>query len=290
MPRPLRVDRPNLCHHVMARGNNKASIFLDGEDYEAFGRLLSARVERYRIAVYAWCWMHNHIHLLVRTIEGGLSLFMGALLSIYARRFNRRHGRVGHVYQDRFRSKLVASNDYLIEVARYIHMNPVKAGIVRRPELYPWSSFPSLFGGEGRVPVDRGLYEQRFPGYGGPKDLYRFTIARRLPNADEEGWPDQPDWYVDERGKGDRETEELRAAPSGDPEAAGALLADVARRFGCTVERLTHAWRDPRLGAARAAAMRTLRDEAGLTPVQIASLLNLRNPRSVSNALRAWHA
>ncbi|MFC1678588.1 transposase [Elusimicrobiota bacterium] len=247
MGRRLRFDHPNLCHHVMARGNNKAKIFLDGEDYA----------------------------------RGKLSGFMRRLLGGYAREFNRRHGRVGHVFQGRFRSRLVLENNYMLELSRYINMNPVKAGLAERPEDYPWSSFPGLWGRRSSVPVARELYEQRFPGPSGPEDFYRFTVARLIPDADPAGWPDHPDWYVKEPPAA--KALSLQGPEGPDPRV---LLELVASRFGCPVETLTGAWRDPRLGAARAAAMLALRDQGGLSLREIASLLGLRSPRSVSNALR----
>ena len=262
----------------MARGNNKAPVFLDDRDYQAFERSLNDCLARFGILLYSYALLPNHIHLQLRSMQGRLSSFIRRLLGGYALRFNLRHGRVGHVFQGRFRSRLIFENNYMLEISRYIHMNPVKARLVRKPEDYPYSSFPALWDGRGSVPVARSLYEQRFPGLEGSRDFYRFTVARRVPNPDETGWPDRPGWYSKE--------EPREAAPDEGLPDPRALLESVATRHGLPLKALVSAWRDPRLGVARGEAMRTLRDKAGLSLREIASLLNLRNPRSVSNALR----
>ena len=278
MPRALRSDHPNLCHHVMARGNNKGPIFLDERDYRCFERALNACLPRFGILLYAYALLPNHIHLQLRSMQGRLSSFMRRLLGGYAMRFNHRHGRVGHVFQGRFRSRLILENNYMLEVSRYIHMNPVKASLAKSPEDYPYSSFPALWLGTGPVPVVRSLYVQRFPGLEGSRDFYRFTVARRVPAPDETGWPAQPGWYA--KGEPAEAPEET---PLPDPNA---LLQTVAERYGLSLKALLTAWRDPCLGRARIDAMLLLRDEGGLSLKEISSLLNLRNPRSVSNALR----
>jgi len=209
---------------------------------------------------------------------------MGRLLGGYARSFNRRHGRVGHVFQGRFRSKLVLRNSYLVELARYIHMNPVKAELVPRPEDYPWCSFGSYFGRRSSVPVARETLKQRFPGPGGPKDFYAFTVARRIPDASETGWPNCPQWYATEPSGASGE------APQAGRPSSRKLLKEVAERFGYSTDRLIQGWRDPRLGPARAAAMLALRDQAGLSRREIADILGLRCARSVCNRIGAGHS
>jgi REP-associated tyrosine transposase len=141
MARPLRIEFPGAIYHLTARGNGRAEIFLDDFDREAFLCVLGDVVGRYNWICHAYCLMSNHYHILIETPDGNLCEGMRQLNGIYTQKFNRRHGRVGHVFQGRFKSILVEKDSYLLELCRYIVLNPVRAEIVTRPEDYPWSSF-----------------------------------------------------------------------------------------------------------------------------------------------------
>ncbi len=141
MSRPLRIEFPGALYHVTSRGNVRATIFLDDLDRSEFLSILADIVERSNWICHAYCLMGNHYHLLVETPEGNLSAGMRQLNGIYTQKLNRRHGRVGHVFQGRFKSILVEKDSYLLELCRYIVLNPVRAGIVEHPQDYAWSSF-----------------------------------------------------------------------------------------------------------------------------------------------------
>ncbi|OIO09212.1 MAG: hypothetical protein AUJ52_06775 [Elusimicrobia bacterium CG1_02_63_36] len=271
----------------MARGNNKGRIFFGEEDYLLFERILRDCLPRFGVLLYAYALLPNHIHLQIKSLRGKLSAFAQRLLGGYARAFNRAHGRVGHVFQGRFRSRMVRENNYMLELSRYIHMNAVKARLARRPEDYRWCSFRGLWTGNASVPIETALYEQRFPGPNGTADLYRFTVARGIPKGDAAGWAARPFWYADESPEPGPvlPPQNARLLQPEAPEPR-LLLEEVAARHGCRLETLTAAWRNPRLGAARTDAMLALRDRGGLSLRDIASLLGLRSSRSVSNALR----
>jgi len=153
MTRPLRIEFSGALYHLTARGNGRAAIFLDDSDRHLYLSVLGDVVERYNWICHAYCLMGNHYHLLIETPDANLCAGMRQLNGIYTQRFNRRHGRVGHVFQGRFKSILVEKDSYLLEVCRYIVLNPVRAGIVKHPEDYPWSSFRFTAGCGAHAPA-----------------------------------------------------------------------------------------------------------------------------------------
>ena len=136
MARPLRLEFPGAVYHVTSRGNARAAIFLDDEDRPIFLGVLGAVVARFGWLCHAYCLMDNHYHLLLETPDPNLSRGMRQLNGVYTQRFNRRHGRVGHVLQGRFKAILVDRDGYLLELARYLVLNPVRAGRVKDPGRY----------------------------------------------------------------------------------------------------------------------------------------------------------
>ncbi len=146
MARPLRVEFPGALYHVTARGDKRAAIYLDDDDREQFLSLLGDVCRRFNWIIHAYCLMDNHYHLLVETPEGNLSLGMRQLNGVYTQRFNRKHNQVGHVFQGRFKSIIVEKDAYLLELARYIVLNPVRARMVRTVLQWPWSSYRATIG------------------------------------------------------------------------------------------------------------------------------------------------
>lgn len=146
MARPLRVEFPGAIYHVTARGDRREPIYFESGDFREFLELLGRVCERFHCVVYAYCLMTNHYHLLVETVDGNLSRGMRQLNGVYSQRFNRKHGLVGHLFQGRYHPILVQKEDYLLELARYVVLNPVRAGLVDRPEGWVWSSFAATIG------------------------------------------------------------------------------------------------------------------------------------------------
>lgn len=148
MPRGVRLDAPGALHHVIARGIERRDIYVDDHDRSDFLERLASIVDRGRCDVFAWCLLSSHFNLLIRTGPVPLSSCMLRLLTGYAARFNRRHHRCGHLFQNRFRSTLVDQDAYLVELVRYIHLNPVVAGMVALDDLnrYPWTGHSVLLG------------------------------------------------------------------------------------------------------------------------------------------------
>jgi putative transposase len=131
MPRQSRLDTPGALHHVMGRGIDGIKIFRNKNDHEDFLSRLEHLCEKKTLSIYAWALMDNHFHLLVRTGKYSLSDSMRKLLTGYVVNFNRRYKRYGHLFQNRYKSILCEDDPYLLELTRYIHLNPLRAGIIK---------------------------------------------------------------------------------------------------------------------------------------------------------------
>jgi len=127
MPRLARLDAPGVLHHVMARGIERRKIFLGDEDRDDFVRRVASLSTSGALVVHAWALLPNHFHLVVRTGRSPLSRSMRSLMSGYAGQFNRRHRRSGHLFQNRFKSIVCEEETYLLELTRYVHLNPLRA-------------------------------------------------------------------------------------------------------------------------------------------------------------------
>lgn len=140
MPRRPRQLSESGIYHAMARGVNRDAIFLEDEDFERFLHALAHTKDASGCAVLAYCLMNNHVHLVIRTGDEPIGVVMKRLGVRYASWFNRKYGRVGHLFQDRFKSLAVESDEYLVALLRYVWNNPVTAGLVIDPDEYRWSS------------------------------------------------------------------------------------------------------------------------------------------------------
>lgn len=146
MARPLRIEYEGAVYHVTSRGNAGQDIFLADSDREAFLEVLGGAVKRFGWTCHAYCLMRNHYHLLLETPEANLSRGMRHLNGVYTQSFNRRHVRSGHVLQGRFKAIVVEKEVHLLELARYVVLNPVRARAVRSARDWPWSSYRATAG------------------------------------------------------------------------------------------------------------------------------------------------
>ncbi|MCK5116902.1 MAG: transposase [Candidatus Aegiribacteria sp.] len=146
MTRSLRIEYPGAVYHVTARGTGRQNIFLNDSDRTKFLDRLLMTVSRYNWLCHAYCLMSNHYHLLLETSDGNLSAGMKLLNSVYAQYFNHSHDRTGHLFQGRFKAIVVEKDSYLLELCRYIVLNPVRSGIVETPSDYTWSSYRQTAG------------------------------------------------------------------------------------------------------------------------------------------------
>ena len=146
MSRPIRIEFPNALYHVTSRGDRREAIFEDDDDRLSFLQTLGQVVEQFNWRCYAWCLMDNHYHLLIQTPDGNLSKGMRQLNGVFTQLSNRRHRRVGHLFQGRFKAILVDSDAYLLELARYVVLNPVRSGMVKNAANWRWSSYRASMG------------------------------------------------------------------------------------------------------------------------------------------------
>ena len=151
MARPLRIEYEGAVYHITSRGNARERIFVDDEDRDVFLAALGETVIRYGWICHAYCLMSNHYHLLLETPSPNLSRGMKLLNGVYTQRFNRNHKRCGHLFQGRYKSILVEKESHLLELARYVVLNPVRAKMVRSVRDWAWSSYRAT-SGQAEVP------------------------------------------------------------------------------------------------------------------------------------------
>jgi len=165
MPRQARLDIPGLVYHVIARGIERNDIFRDSQDRERFVARLGELVAWGGARLYAWCLLSNHFHLLVRRGDQSLAAMMRRLMTGHAVRFNLRHGRAGHLFQNRYKSIVVEEEPYFLQVVRYIHLNPVRAGVVDSVEqldAFPFAGHGVLVGSRAAPWQDVDSVLERF--------------------------------------------------------------------------------------------------------------------------------
>ncbi|NOX42898.1 MAG: addiction module toxin RelE [Gammaproteobacteria bacterium] len=152
MARPLRLELKNGLYHVTSRGDGREDIYVDDEDKNAWLKIFGASCQRYNWRCYAYCLMDNHYHIVVETAEPNLSKGMRHLNGVYTQAYNRRHNRVGRVFQGRFKGILVDKDEYLLELARYVVLNPIRAGMTKTIYAWRWSSYRAMLG-KAEAPV-----------------------------------------------------------------------------------------------------------------------------------------
>ena len=146
MARPLRIEFSGAIYHVTSRGDRREAIFEDDVDRRSFLEVVAQALQRFDAVALAYCLMDNHYHFVIHTRRANLSRLMRQINGIYTQAYNRRHHKVGHLFQGRFKGILVDRDAYLLEVCRYVDLNPVRARMVRTPGNWPWSSYAAHAG------------------------------------------------------------------------------------------------------------------------------------------------
>ncbi len=285
MARRARLEFPGACYHVIARGNRQQAIFHDDADRRHYLRRLEHYRTRYGFAVYAYVLMTNHVHLLLETAETPLSRIMQGLQFTYAQYYNWRYEKTGHLFQGRYRAILCDRDAYLLELVRYLHLNPARTQAPASPWHYRWSSHRAYMGKASLVTVETSLVLGQFGG--------RLEPARRgylafltLGLADGH----QAKYYgtADQRFLGGEEfvrraTDDPQRGPEGSRPATEApfdlLLRAVAHVHGIAPDRLLRRRQGIK---ARAMLVFLAREHSGLTTIELGRRLG-RDPSMVSH-------
>ena len=248
----------------MVRGIDRLPIFYDDADREEFLRRLSKLLTELGFVCFAWVFMPNHVHLLLRSAEARLSRLMARLGTGYARYFNERHGRVGHLFQNRFRSRRVVDDTDLTGLVLYVARNPLKAGLVAdiaELECFRWGALAALLGRRPAWPFE--AVAETLTLFDGDPGLARRRLRSRL------SAPEPPE-------SGSIDLREARTVPA-QPRAAGfdALVREVCMGSGLTAAQLCSRGRSPRIAAARSIVAARAARELGMSGAQIGRRLGL---------------
>lgn len=154
MPRQARKKSKSGIYHIMVRGINRQSIFEDDEDRRKFIETMKESVQRSEASIYGYCIMGNHVHMLIKETKESVSFTMQRICSSFVYWYNWKYDRFGHLFQERYKSEVVEDDKYLLTVLRYIHQNPIKAGLVKKIEKYKWSSYHEYLNGQIIIDAD----------------------------------------------------------------------------------------------------------------------------------------
>src|SRR4051812_7104268 len=185
MPRPLRPIDDRLVYHVITRGNNRAPVFFEEGDYEAFLEALGDLKRRRPFEFYGYCLMPNHVHLLIRVLDTPISRIMQSLLVSHTQRYHRCHRSSGHVWQGRFRSPVIEDDDHLLTVLRYIEANPLRARLVAEAGDFRWSSFGTHGHGQPNVLLDPVIAYQELARTAPTRQRRWTSFVHQLPSDEE---------------------------------------------------------------------------------------------------------
>jgi len=254
MGRPPRLHVPGAVHHVTLRGNHSQDIFFVREDRQRMSKLLADATTRFDARIHAYCYMTNHIHVLVQVGDDPLSSIMLRVAGGYARQTQARLQTTGHLFEKRFHSVLVDVDQYFLTVLRYIHLNPVAAGLAQSPDAYEWSSHHVYTGARVEPWVTTEFALSQFA----PDTERAMSAYRRFLNGDSGGGPAAlPDSWIshDKRILGGDDFARRLLGDAWKPKSAKSLetlIQEACTRFGCVPAELSSPSRQPVLVAARA--------------------------------------
>jgi putative transposase len=299
MPRRLRLQYPGAIYHLMVRGNGRQDIVCDDVDRERLQEQLGKAAIRCSWIVYAFAIMSNHLHVVLKTPLPNLSRGMQSFLSAYANGWSRRHAFSGHVFQGRFRTEMVEDETYLWPVTRYVHLNPVRAGIVEQPAAWAWSTYPG-YARRGRR-LEWAAYDELLASWDGafggsdPAGAYRRYVTAGLSEPPESPWKEAYHGWIlgsgafiervramvrgEPRRERRRESRLLQSLPLSRVSEVVCALFEIERK-----ELRRRGSRHP----ARAALVYLARGRTMATNADLAAMLGLSRAESVPNLTRRF--
>jgi REP element-mobilizing transposase RayT len=294
MARKPRVEFEGALYHVMARGNQRQKIFGDDQDRRYYLERLEQYRRRYRFKIYAYVLMSNHVHLLIETGKTPLSKILQGLQLSYTQYYNRRHRTVGHLFQGRYKAILCDRDVYLLELVRYLHLNPARLKNPVDPGRYRWSSHGAYGGREQSVEVETGLVLKQL---GSRPSEAQKAYRRFIEDGKDQGHEERYYQAVDQRFLGDERFIEQIAerAPQGEIQASGwkvrfeTLLAAVAEANGCQASDLTAPGRQRAFSRPREQLAYLAREWCGMKASEIARRLH-RDASMVSRLCASYEA
>ncbi|MCC5793649.1 MAG: transposase [Chromatiales bacterium] len=284
MPRPPRIHVPNGIYHAILRGNHRREIFSEHNDFLDFEKLLREALMRYGAQLHAYCYMPNHVHLAIRVSEEPLGSVMHLVASRYARLRQRKVPTTGHFFERRYRAKLVTTDSYLLVLVRYIHRNPLRAGLVSELGDFRWSSHHAYCG----LGSCEWLAIEPVLGFFGANRAQAVDEYRRF-MADQCVEEDVAQVHPDHRSSADNKRSLPAAAPEPRHDQAPALedlIHAVAVEQGIDARLLSSRWRTASLSRARAEIARRALQEGVATLSEVARRLN-RAPSTLSELISA---
>jgi REP element-mobilizing transposase RayT len=287
MARPVRIEYPGAIYHVVTRGNNRQRIFKDDTDRKTYLEKLLTYCEKKDVKLLCYCLLSNHVHLLLQTLQGNLSKLMQAFQTSYTGYYNRRHNSTGHVFEQRYKAFLVDRDNYLLQVSRYIHLNPVGASLVGRPQDHRWSSYWEYVGGGKEGLVEKEVVLEQFGGRDRVR-RYREYVEGVIKRGEE--WSKLP--VVRQAFVGDESfAEQMLKQRRSKMRTKGhyslrEVIGAVCRVMKIEKEELARTLRQERVQRAREVFMYMSRQYSDVNLKEIAEHLRVRDISTVSHGVR----
>jgi REP element-mobilizing transposase RayT len=282
MARRPRVFASGLLYHVIVRGNQRRRTFRSDDDYQVYVDLLSKYRKKYQVRIYAYCLMPNHVHLLLETGTIPLAKFMQGLQQSYTQYFNRSYRKVGHLFQGRYKAIICDKDKYLLALVRYIHLNPVRAGLAKRPERYGHSGHRSyLINGTPRI-IDAGPILKLL---GGKKAYENFVLEGVSESHNDKYYTVEDQQFLGDEGFGEEISREAGFKEERKPNTSiETVLKDIARQLEITPKLLRGKDRRWDISKKRARAVASLVREHGYRVSEVAKFLR-RDQSNISTML-----
>jgi len=281
MARRPRLFAPGLLYHVIVRGNQRRKTFLSDTDYQAYLQRLGRYRQKFGYTIHAYCLMPNHVHLLVESSEIPLGKFMQGVQQSYSQYFNLHHRKAGHVFQGRYQAIVCDKEPYLLELIRYIHLNPVRAGMAKEPERYPYSGHRSYLDGKPTEVIDPRKILRLIGG----KGRYRAFIRDGMSEGHKGEYYEVADQrFLGGEGFGDKLQEEHEEEQPKKRRPLDHVVRDLSRALEIGIAELRSADRSWKVSQARTQVGYIMVRRLGYPLSEVAKYLQ-RDPATVSTLI-----